>query len=198
VFDAVIDPVIGAASDETRSRMGRRRPWMIVALPLCVVFNILQWSTWPSMAGNDAALFAYYLMTACMLAFSLTLFYIPYTALVVTVSSRDVDRTRLSTARTGNIIFGDILAVGMVTLCTSLITDTARAYQVAAAGNALIVVTVILITFFGVPEPSSLHVRGCQWLLCSGRVPCVSLCPTWRPWPFPALDLHTQAQPCAL
>ena len=29
IFDAVIDPLIGYGSDRTRSRLGRRKPWVI-------------------------------------------------------------------------------------------------------------------------------------------------------------------------
>ena len=51
---AVVDPVIGTLSDETRSRMGRRRPWMLAAIPFAVLFNILLWHTWPQLAANSA------------------------------------------------------------------------------------------------------------------------------------------------
>jgi Na+/melibiose symporter-like transporter len=32
-WDAVSDPIVGAWSDRTRTRLGRRRPWMLAALP---------------------------------------------------------------------------------------------------------------------------------------------------------------------
>src|SRR5262245_41202362 len=43
-WDAVADPVAGFLSDRTRSRFGRRRPWLVAgALPLAVAF-VLPWS----------------------------------------------------------------------------------------------------------------------------------------------------------
>ncbi len=39
LFDIVIDPTIGWLSDATRSRLGRRRPWMVAAVPLLVLFT---------------------------------------------------------------------------------------------------------------------------------------------------------------
>ena len=37
LFDAVIDPVVGNLSDLTRSRFGRRKPWIAVGTPILMV-----------------------------------------------------------------------------------------------------------------------------------------------------------------
>ena len=34
IWDAVSDPLAGTWSDRTRTRLGRRRPWMILGLPM--------------------------------------------------------------------------------------------------------------------------------------------------------------------
>ena len=39
LWDAIIDPVIGYLSDRTRTRMGRRRPWLLfAAIPFAIAF----------------------------------------------------------------------------------------------------------------------------------------------------------------
>ena len=41
VFDAITDPIAGAISDRTRSRFGRRHPYMLMcAIPLGIVFYL--------------------------------------------------------------------------------------------------------------------------------------------------------------
>src|SRR5437868_6091592 len=68
---AVIQPVVGASSDRIWTRLGRRRPFMLVAMPLCALFMALT-PLAPSLP----------LIVACIFVFSL-LFNVaadPYTA----------------------------------------------------------------------------------------------------------------------
>ncbi|MFQ3577512.1 MAG: MFS transporter, partial [Verrucomicrobiia bacterium] len=53
IWDAINDPVIGWLSDKTRSRLGRRLPWMIWALPPCAVVFFLHWVV-PGADGETA------------------------------------------------------------------------------------------------------------------------------------------------
>src|SRR5262245_12661298 len=43
-FDAISDPLMGWISDRTRSRWGRRRPWMFIGAPLAAVFFVMLFS----------------------------------------------------------------------------------------------------------------------------------------------------------
>jgi Na+/melibiose symporter-like transporter len=46
VLDAFTDPLVGALSDHTKSRLGRRRPWMFFSIvPFACSFGALFW-TW--------------------------------------------------------------------------------------------------------------------------------------------------------
>ena len=50
VWDAISDPVAGTLSDRTRSRLGRRRPWLLAgALPVGIIFALM----WAPPAGSD-------------------------------------------------------------------------------------------------------------------------------------------------
>ncbi|MBP1656609.1 MAG: hypothetical protein H6Q31_1210 [Bacteroidetes bacterium] len=42
-LDAVSDPVMGFLSDNTRSRWGRRRPWILAGLVICAITSVLLW-----------------------------------------------------------------------------------------------------------------------------------------------------------
>ena len=55
LWDAVADPIVGFLTDRTRSRLGRRRPWILAsALPLGVTFAML-WAPPAALSGTRAA-----------------------------------------------------------------------------------------------------------------------------------------------
>ena len=53
VWNALNDPIVGILSDRTHTRFGRRRPWIIIGAPLCLLFYILIWS--PPLGGVPLA-----------------------------------------------------------------------------------------------------------------------------------------------
>jgi GPH family glycoside/pentoside/hexuronide:cation symporter len=64
-IDAIDNPVYGFLSDRTRSRWGRRRPWLTIGTPLLVLCFIAFYNLPAFLAGNS--IFAY-----CMLFYILT------------------------------------------------------------------------------------------------------------------------------
>jgi Na+/melibiose symporter-like transporter len=98
VADAVIDPLVGYASDHWKSRLGRRHPFLFVAvLPLAGGYLML-W--FPPFGENDQiGLFLYLLSATVVLRLALTLFDIPANALIAEITSDYETRTRLSQAK---------------------------------------------------------------------------------------------------
>ena len=74
IWDAVTDPVVGVWSDRTKTRWGRKRPWLLFgALPFGLAY-VLNWVV-PDLGG--AGLFAYYLGVALLLRTAFTVVGIP-------------------------------------------------------------------------------------------------------------------------
>ena len=64
-IDAIDNPVYGFLSDRTRSRWGRRRPWLTIGTPLLILAFIAFYSPPAFLAGNS-------LVVYCMLFYMLT------------------------------------------------------------------------------------------------------------------------------
>lgn len=98
LVDAVADPLIGHASDNLKSRWGRRHPFMYLsAIPVVVAYALL-WS--PPGGLSQAALLAYLLVVATIVRVSISLYEVPSTALVAELTDEYDQRTTLFAYRT--------------------------------------------------------------------------------------------------
>lgn len=102
ISDVITDPLIGALSDRTRSRFGRRKPWMAAGVPLMMV------ATWQLFAPSGAVGNVHLLVWSMLLWFGWTMINIPYYAWGAELSDDFDERTRITGWRqffgyTGNL-----------------------------------------------------------------------------------------------
>jgi Na+/melibiose symporter-like transporter len=112
IFDAFIDPMIGQISDNTRSRWGRRHPFMYAAaLPVSIAFYLI-WN--PPVGWENEALFAY--MLVCLLTIRLfdTFFELPSSALLAELTSDYNQRTSMIAIRSFCGVAGGLIMQLMV------------------------------------------------------------------------------------
>ena len=93
IVDCVIDPVIGYASDRTRSRYGRRKPWIVAG---AVVSSVAAYYLFRPSAATGAVYFAGWYF---MLYLGWTLGEIPHTAWINEISPEYDERSRLAAYR---------------------------------------------------------------------------------------------------
>jgi len=90
IGDAVVDPVIGAISDRTKTRWGSFRPYLIwMAIPMAVT-AILTFTV-PAYGGTGRIVYAYVTLSLMMVAYSAI--NIPYSALLGVLTPSSEDRT---------------------------------------------------------------------------------------------------------
>ena len=90
-FDAVVDPVVGSWSDNIKSRLGRRLPLMIAAIPFIVVSVGLLFS--PPGGLGQTGLFVWLAVMSVMVRSFISLFNVPYIALGAELTSGYAERT---------------------------------------------------------------------------------------------------------
>ena len=93
IFDAISDPLVGSISDNYKSRLGRRHPFMFAApLPamICIYFIFT-----PPSGLDQIAIFAWFAIFTILLRLSITLYTIPHLALGAELSDDYIERSNI-------------------------------------------------------------------------------------------------------
>lgn len=107
-WDYLNDPFIGYLSDRTKSRWGRRRPFLLFgALPFAMAFMLLWWK--PPFDGT-VALAIYYSVAFALYDTAATFVYMPYFALTPELTDDYDERTGLTSTRMFFSILGSLIA----------------------------------------------------------------------------------------
>lgn len=97
VWDAVTDPFMGAISDRTRSRFGRRRIYILAGIfPVILTFSLLWYSF--GITGTMAKFF-YYMVMYLLFSTAFTVVMVPYNALLPDMVGSYTNRASYSTIR---------------------------------------------------------------------------------------------------
>ena len=156
LWDAVSDPVMGHLSDNTRTRWGRRRPYIFVGgLLVAISFAGMWWvpdgiGEWGQLAFILGGLLIFF--TAC------TLFEIPHGALGMEMSKDPHERTRLFSSKS---FFGNLFAMGTPWLLFFAGLEIVRGtggtlvdgMRYVSLFIAVIMLPLIVWWFFGTREP---------------------------------------------
>lgn len=96
-FDAVTDPLVGSWSDFTRSRWGRRHPFMYAsAIPFALCFFLL---FAPPSGLGETGLFIWLTVFAVLTRTTMTLYLVPYLSLGAELTQNYDERTLLAALR---------------------------------------------------------------------------------------------------
>lgn len=105
-FDAVIDPLVGSISDSVRSRLGRRLPVMIAAIPFVAISVGLLFA--PPHDLKPTAMFAWLTVTSIFVRSSISAFNVPYIALGAELADGYAERSSVVAYRTMVGIFSNV------------------------------------------------------------------------------------------
>lgn len=135
-IDAIDNPVYGYLSDTTRTRWGRRRPWLAIGTPLLILGFIAFYSPPDFLAGNS--LFAY-----CMLIYIFTgtmdsLINANYGALFPELFTTDASRASTNALRQAFQLVAMIISIALTPMVTEAIGFSTTAIIYGLVGGAVI------------------------------------------------------------
>ena len=115
-YNVVCDLPIGVLSDHTKSRWGRRRPWMLAGAFLCTAAFIVLFNVPPAVAGGNPADTTTYVLGALVFyATAYSCFNVPYMAMPGEMSGSYHERTAIMSYRVVFIQIGYLIGVGLAT-----------------------------------------------------------------------------------
>ena len=151
IWDAVIDPFIGYISDHTRSRWGRRRPYILFfAIPFGLAFVLMFRN--PGIA-DQMGKFYWAMLTYVMFCTVYSFTNIPYNAILPEISKDYNERTNISGYKQAFAVIGTILGAGAALPLMALFSNRTAGYIGMAAIFGSLAALSLLATFFSIREP---------------------------------------------
>jgi Na+/melibiose symporter-like transporter len=176
LWDVAIDPAIGYFSDRTRGPWGRRKPWMVAALPLVLAGSYMLFDP-PSDANSG-----YLLVWLLVVYLGWSMLQIPHQAWGAELSADYAERTRIAAWRESVTVAGVAIAAALPALAAATGFVGPGASPEGAALHALVWLGFVMLPVAGfflvryVPEPPPIPAAGgfdlkAGWRLLTTNLP---------------------------
>lgn len=145
--DAIDNPVYGFLSDRTRTKWGRRRPWLIIGAPLLVLCFILFYNV-PSFVESEKCMLFIYMILMYILTGTLdSLVNANYGALFPELFQSDSERAKTNGIRQICQLFAMAISIALTPMITEKI-----GYRKTSLIYGILAVAVMMYSFIGCKE----------------------------------------------
>jgi glycoside/pentoside/hexuronide:cation symporter, GPH family len=158
LWDVVSDPIMGAISDRTRSRWGRRRPYLLFgALPFGLTFFLMFLTPGFESEGARALQVGLAFALGCT---AFTVINVPYSSMVAEMSNDYNERLSITSYRMIFACVGVLLAGGLAMPLVSIGGEGAAGFRFMGAVLGGAITLICLVCFWGTAGAKSLPRTG--------------------------------------
>lgn len=159
LLDVIINPVLGRWSDNTNTRFGRRKPWMVIAVPVTMLGS---WMVFMPPEGADGM---YLFWATSVIYLGASILGLTHSAWGAELVETYHGRSKVAGFREGANVFGIIVASSVPAITAALGHGVDR-FTMGAMGLVMMALTPLTvaaaITF--VPEPATPPQKAAPWL----------------------------------
>lgn len=145
--DAIDNPVYGFLSDRTRTKWGRRRPWLLIGTPLLVLFFILFYNVPAFIETEKGMLFIYMLLMYILTGTLDSLVNANYGSLFPELFKKDEERAKTNGFRQICQLFAMAISIALTPMVTEAI-----GYRLTAVIYGVVALAVMMFCFWGCRE----------------------------------------------
>jgi len=135
-IDVIDNPVYGFLSDRTRTKWGRRRPWLVIGTPLLVLGLVAFYSTPEFLSGNS--LLAYAMLLYIFTGTLDSVINANYGALFPELFKDDASRAKTNAMRQAFQLVAMIISIALTPIVTNAIGYSMTSIIYGALGGAVI------------------------------------------------------------
>lgn len=151
VLDAITDPIMGAIADQTKSRWGRFRPWLLI---ICVPFAVSCVLVYSTPGFDQTGKIVYAVLAYIFMTLMYTAINIPYCSLGAAITSDPKENLSLQSWRFAIAPIGGAMGTALILPLADFIspTDRAAGMQWAMGIFGVIGCVMFLVCFFTTRE----------------------------------------------
>ncbi len=135
-IDVIDNPVYGFLSDRTRTKWGRRRPWLVIGTPLLILGLVAFYSTPEFLSGNS--LLAYAMLLYIFTGTLDSVINANYGALFPELFKDDASRAKTNAMRQAFQLVAMIISIALTPIITNAIGYSMTSIIYGALGGAVI------------------------------------------------------------
>jgi GPH family glycoside/pentoside/hexuronide:cation symporter len=156
-WDVILDPIVGTLSDRTRSRFGRRRPYLLFgAVPFGLTFFLLFIAPHYQSEVARAVHLSLFFVIGCTV---FAVINVPYSSMVAEMTDDYNERMSLTSFRMIFASVGALLAGGLAMPVVKMGGDGEAGYRLMGTLFGVVMVVACLVCFWGTKNAKALPVR---------------------------------------